>query len=60
MFTTAALKNDVVNASTLKVYPNPASNLLNIETENQITLPIIILNVTGQMVINRRYRQQTN
>jgi chitinase len=50
MFTTAALKNDVVNASTLKVYPNPASNLLNIETENQITLPIIILNVTGQMV----------
>ncbi len=52
--TTTALANDSFGFKNLKVYPNPVTNILNIENAQKIT-KITIINMLGQELITKNF-----
>ncbi|NHM05947.1 T9SS type A sorting domain-containing protein [Flavobacterium sp. CYK-4] len=47
--TTTALANETFEATTLRVFPNPTSGMININTEETVTVNII--DVTGKVIL---------
>ncbi len=52
--TTTALANESFDFKNLKVYPNPVTNILNIENAQKIT-KITIINMLGQELITKNF-----
>lgn len=52
--TTTALANESFDFKNLKVYPNPVTNILNIENNEKIT-KVTIINMLGQELITKNF-----
>ena len=51
---------DLKNERNLHVYPNPASNYIELENPNNIDLPILIFDEVGRVVLNRSIKPGKN
>ena len=51
---------DLKNERNLHVYPNPASNYIELENSNNIDLPIHIFDEVGRLVLNRSIKPGKN
>jgi hypothetical protein len=48
------------NERNLHVYPNPASNYIELENSKNIDLPILIYDEVGRLVLNRKLKPGKN
>jgi hypothetical protein len=51
---------DLKNERKLHVFPNPASNFVEIENPQNIDLPLIIFDELGRLVLNRKIKPGKN
>lgn len=57
---TATINVDkIANASTIKVFPNPTSNNITIETENDEETILSLYSMQGQLLLTKSFRRQT-
>lgn len=51
--------NKIASVSTIKVFPNPTSNNITIETENDEETVLSLYSIQGQLLLTKSFRRQT-